>query len=96
MKDILEELGLPVAYDHFINPPSIPFILYRETETETFKADNKVYFIQPEYIIDLVVEYKSPELEAQLEEILNNHNLPFDKAEDYIEAERIYQIRYYI
>ena len=48
MKDILEELGLPVAYDHFINPPSIPFILYRETETETFKADNKVYFIQPE------------------------------------------------
>lgn len=96
MKDILEQMGLPVAYDHFIKPPSIPFILYRETTIDTFKADNKTYFYQPEYIVDLVVEFKAPTLEAQLEEILNDNNYPFDKTEDYIEAEKIYQIRYYI
>lgn len=97
LKDILDTLGLNVAYDHFIsNEVAPPFILYRNTDSTTFKADDKVHCRINQYIIDLITEVKQVELESNLEQLLNDNYLPFDKFEDYIESERIYQIRYFI
>lgn len=87
---------IKVAYDHFRDKTHPPFILFRNTDTTTYKADNKVFFQVNQYIVDLVTELKNPELEAKLEQVLNNNELPYDKEEDFIDSEQIYQIRYFI
>lgn len=94
---ILSSLNIPVAYDHFKNDNTIPpFVLYRNDDTDTFKADDKVLKKFNNYIVDLVTEKKDVDLEEQLETIFNDNYIPFDKFEDYIESEKIYQIRYLI
>lgn len=95
--NLLITTGLEVAYDHFDEPNiSPPFILYRSPDANTFKADDKTYYKQNNYIIDLVTDKKDPEEEENLEQILEENHLPYDKEESFIEAERIYQIRYFI
>lgn len=94
---ILKQMNIPVAYDHFTNKTvSIPFILYRNDSSDTFKADDKTYAKENSYIIDLVTEKKDVVLEKQLEDLLNDNFLPWDKEENYIDDERIYQIRFFI
>lgn len=87
---------LPVAYDHFDSKVSTPFILYRNTSTNTFKADDVTYYSANEYIVDLVSDKKDKTLEELVEQAFNTNHLPFDKEETYFDDERIYQIRYFI
>lgn len=98
--NLLKTMGIPVAYDHFVEAPgasvSPPFILYTIDSTESFKADDKTYFKNRQYIIDLVTDKKDPAKEEALEAILEANFLPWDKEEDYIDGERIFQIRYFI
>lgn len=100
MYNILNELEIPVAYDHFNQDANSkvvpPFILYRNDDSDSFKADDKAYFRNNEYIIDLITDKKDVTLENTFETLLNNHNLPFEKNEDFIESEKIYQIRYFV
>lgn len=97
---LLESLGIPVAYDHFIHNNEVsvspPFILYRNDQSEQFKADDKVFYKSKEYIIDLITDKKDLMLEETLEEIFNNNSLPWEKSETYIDTEEIYQITYNI
>lgn len=94
---LLSTLNIPVAYDHFTSKNiSVPFVLYRNNNTDTFKADDKSYFKNREYIIDLCTDKKDIVAETNLETLLDNNHLPFDKEEDFIESENIYQIRYFI
>lgn len=94
---LLSTLNYPVAYDHFTSKEvSLPFILYRNTDSSSFKADDKSYIVGKNYIVDLATAIKDPTIESGLETIFNNNNLPYDKTEDYIESEKIYQIRYFI
>lgn len=91
---------IKVAYDHFEDNPNTiirpPFILYRNTDSTTLKADDKVHYQSNNYIIDLITEVKDVVLEGKLETILNDNYLPYDKQEDYLSDERIYQIRYFV
>ena len=98
--DMLSSLKIPVAYDHFVQNANSkvvpPFILYRNNNSENFKADDKAYFRNSEYLVDLITDKKDISLESSVESLLNEYNLPFDKEEDFIESEQIYQIRYFI
>lgn len=91
---------LPVAYDHFEEKVGLkivpPFILFRNIETTTIKADDKVHYQENNYIVDLVVEIRNIELETQLETLFNDNYLPYDKEETYLSNERVYQVRYFI
>lgn len=93
-------ITIKVAYDHFEDNVGSkvmpPFILYRNTDSTTFKADDKVHYQENNYIVDLITEVKDTVLESKLETLLNNNYLPYDKQEDYLADERIYQIRYFI
>ena len=94
---LLNTMNIPVAYDHFKNDNTIPpFVLYRNDDTDTFKADDKTYYKENNYIVDLITDKKDVSLEEQLETVFNNNNIPFDKSEDFIESEKIFQIRYLI
>ncbi len=97
---LLGSLSIPVAYDHFINNEELivepPFILYRNDQAEQFKADDKIFYKNKQYIVDLITDMKDTVLENTLEELFNDNNLPWDKIEAYLDTEEIYQITYYI
>ena len=94
---LLATTGLEVAYDHFKTPDKTPpFILYRSTDVNAFKADDKTYYKQNNYVVDLITELKDPTTEASLEAILEANNIAYDKECDFLEDERIYQTRYFL
>lgn len=93
--------SIEVWYDHFEPTPTKPnivppFILYKVVDTTTLKADDKVHYQNNNYIVDLITKVKSVVLEQQLETLLNNNYLPYDKEETYLDSERIFQVRYFI
>lgn len=97
--ELLSTLNIPVAYDHFeeypLNKVTPPFITYTNTDPTTTKAEDVTWHSHNNYIIDLVTDKKDVQLEAQLESLFFDNEMPYDKEENYIDDERIYQIRYY-
>lgn len=95
LKQMLEQLNIPVAYSHFNTSTNPPFICYLRGSTSNFGADNKVYKKINNYLVYLYTDYKNPELEEQLENIFDANNVFYDVAsEDYIDTEQMYQIIY--
>lgn len=91
--EMLQTMQIPVAYDHFDSDKNIrpPFIVYRETDIDTFKADNYSCFRDYNFEIELVTEIKSPSLQDQLETLLTNNKIPFDlRMELWDKDEKIY------
>lgn len=76
--------------------PRLPFICYRETQSNNFYADDKVYQ-KIQYIdIELYSKLKDSESEELIEETLNNNNLAWEKTETYLYDEKCFQIIYEI
>lgn len=93
---ILEELGLPFAYDHFAEGegPDPPFICYRCPNSDNFAADGTVYFPIEEYGIELYTDRKDPKIEKKLEDLLIKGGIFFEKQETWIESEKLYEVLY--
>ena len=89
-------IGLPFAYHHFAEgeSPDPPFIVYLSPGSHNFGADGKVYFKAKELDIELYTEKKDPELEEQVENILDAAGLFYDKTEVFIETENLYEVLY--
>jgi len=96
LKTILATTGYPVAYRVFskATQPTLPFIVYLETSSDNFKADNKVYKKFSNITIELYTKLKSETAETNLETILDNNSIPYEKVESYMEDEQVYQIAY--
>lgn len=97
--DLLKTLNIPVAYNHFDVSLNVvpPFVAYRETAPETFKADGKTYYRPYEFEIELVTEKKDVALEKTIEELLNTNSIPYDKLDEvWDEDEKIYHNFYEI
>ena len=97
--DLLKTLEIPVAYDHFDSNKEIspPFIAYRETSPDTFKADDLTYYRPYNFEIELVTEIKDVELEEDIEDLLTTNNIPYDiSGEVWDEDERIFHNFYEI
>ncbi|CAK7036722.1 MAG: hypothetical protein BACD_00141 [Bacteroides rodentium] len=93
---MLEEMGLPIAYDHFCEgeSPDPPFICFLFPGSENFAADNIVYAGFQNLNIELYIDEKDPELEERMEGILNSHELFWNKSEAWIESEKMYEVLY--
>lgn len=74
--------------------PSLPFICYLDTSTSNFFADNKVYTIIQEIDIELYSTRKDFTSEALIEAELDAHNLTWQKYEEYIPDESMYEVVY--
>jgi hypothetical protein len=96
LKEIIEQTGIPVAYSHFVESenqpiPDPPFITYLVTDSANFFADNQVYITIQNVQIELYTDKKDLDVEANLERILNENEIPFGTAEVYIESEALFQ-----
>lgn len=97
--DLLKTLNIPVAYNHFEVSQNVtpPFIAYRESSPETFKADGKTYYRPYNFEIELITEKKDIALEKTIEELLEKNNIPYDKSDEvWDEGEKIYHNFYEI
>lgn len=92
---LLNTLNIPIAYDHFLTPQSLPFAVYRVQDITPFDADNQTIFYDNNYELSLCTEYRNFTLEASIESLLSSKNLPFNKSITYIESERFFQTNYY-
>lgn len=97
--DLLRTLNIPVAYDHFDSDKevSIPFIVYRETSPNTFRADDIAYHQFFNFTIELVTEKKEIAIERQIEGLLTNNKIPYSKIDEvWDNDEKIYHNFYEI
>ena len=93
---ILNEIGLPYAYDHFTEgeSPNPPFICYLLPGSDNFAADGRVYYKIDDVHIELYTDYKNTELELKVEEVLDRYNIFYDKSEVWIDSEKLYEVMY--
>ena len=89
-------MGIPFAYDHFCEgeSPDPPFLCYLLPGSDNFAADGKVYFKINEVRIEVYTDQKDPELEGQVEAVLDSHEIFFNKSEVWIESEKLYEVLY--
>jgi len=94
--NLVEEIGLPNAYNHFAEgeSPDPPFVLFLLPGTNNFMADGEVYQQVTEVSIELYTDRKDPSLERRVECVLAAHDIPWDKTETWIESEKWYEVRY--
>ena len=93
---MMAEIPFPSDYDHFAegespNPPCITYLL---PGSDNFAADGKVYFRVTEVHIELYTDEKNPEVEQQIEAVLDEHSIFYDKTEVWIESEKLYEVLY--
>ena len=93
---MLEEAGLPLAYDHFAEgeSPEPPFLIFLYPSSDNFSADGTVYQKIDELHIELYTDKKSPDVEVALEAVLDGHGIFYNKTEVWIESERLYEVLY--
>ena len=74
---MLDPMNLPLAYHHYAEgeAPELPYLIYVLPNTNNFHADGKVYAKINQLDIELYTAVKNPELEAQLENILDDNGL---------------------
>ena len=97
--DLLKTLNIPVAYDHFESNKeiSIPFIVYRELDADTFKADGVTYYRPYNFQIELITERKDPTLQKTIEDLLTTNKIPYDLDDEvWDDEEKIYHNYYEI
>ena len=93
---ILNETQIPFAYHHFAEgeSPEPPFICHLLPGSNNFSADGKVYYKINEVHIELYTDLKDLAVEQQLEDVLDEHGIFYNKSETWIESERLYEVLY--
>jgi len=93
---MLQETGIPFAYDHFAEgeSPEPPFICYLLPGSDNFAADGKVYFKINEVRIELYTDKKDVSVEKQVEDALDDRGIFYNKSEVWISEERLYEVLY--
>ena len=94
--EMLEEAGLPLAYDHFAEgeSPDPPFLVFLYPGSDNMFADDTVFKKSDELNIELYTDVKDPETETQIEDILIAPDRPYEKSEVWIESENQYEVLY--
>ena len=93
---MLEETGLPLAYDHFAEgeSPDPPFLVFLFPSSDNFSADGIVYQRIDALHIELYTDKKEPDVEERLESVLDGHEIYYDKSEVWIPEEKLYEVLY--
>ena len=98
-EEILEMLGeadLPVAYDHFAegDSPAPPFLIFLFPRSDNFRADDRVYQKIGVLHFELYTDRKQPDMEETVENVLDSHDIVYEKTEVWIPEEGLYEVLY--
>lgn len=89
----LQQLGIPVAYQHFNKPQNLPFVVYYEAGGTVEGADGYNLFRRTNIIVELYTAKKDFRLERKLEILFRE--LPLEKAVDtFLKDENMHMTAY--
>lgn len=91
LKIILEQTGFPVAYSHFNEPQTPPFIAYIVDDSSNVFADDNVLHEIENVQIELYTTKKDLTIEKKVKDVLKQNNLPYETSETFIQSENLYQ-----
>lgn len=96
---MLRSTGYPVAHSHFHvdennPPPNPPFITYTTLAEDALIADNKNYHKMIDVDIELYTDKKDLQAELSIESLLDEHELPYEASQVWIESEQLFQKTY--
>jgi hypothetical protein len=92
LNTLLKSTGYPVAYYQFEKPPNIPFIVYMDGGSDVYGDDFSNKITVQNYVVELYTDKKDLTAEGKVESVLNFTG--FNKSENYIDSEKLYQIVY--
>ena len=93
---MLEEIGLPFAYDHFAEGEAVnpPFLVYLYPRANNFAADGVAYYKIDRLQIEVYTDKKDIGLEEKVEAVLDKHGFFYSKSETWINSEKMYEVLY--
>lgn len=93
---IIEEMGIPFAYDHFAEgeSPDPPFLCYLLPGSDNFAADGRVYYKMSEVRIEQYTDFKDVSLEEKVTAVLDSHGIFYEQSEVWIEEEKLYEVAF--
>lgn len=93
---MLAQLGVPFRYYMFEEKEAVepPFMVWYLPESENFYADGIVYFQKCRMNLELYTDSKDFALEQQVEQVLRTAEFTWNKTEDYLEDEEMYEVLY--
>ena len=93
---IIEEMGIPFAYDHFAEgeSPDPPFLCYLLPGSDNFAADGRVYYKMSKVRIELYTDFKDVSLEEKVTAVLDSHGIFYEQSEVWIEEEKLYEVAF--
>ena len=96
IETMLEKTGIPFRYFLFEEKEAVepPFMVWYLTESANFFADGKAYERIDHLNLELYTDQKDFELEEQLERILEEGGIGWNKTETYLDDEQMYEVLY--
>lgn len=92
---VLQSIGLPVAYGFHSQPVAPPYLTYMGAGQDRFEADNTYYTTENRYEIEYCFKRKDPATEDLIESTLLANGYKYDKSEDtYADDEGVFIIYY--
>lgn len=89
---LFENVGMPIAFDHFKTPQALPYLVYIIYANEQMAADNKTFHSAPMLQLELYTEQKDMTKEATVEAIIDDFF--YTKEEEYLDDEQMYMVAY--
>lgn len=96
IEKMMDETGIEYRYHHFeteeaINPPFMVWYMFDSSNT---RADGAVYCKASRMNLELYTDAKDFGLEQQVEDVLDLYGVAYEKTEDYLDDEAMYEVLY--
>lgn len=92
----LESIGYPVAYSHFNNEVTPPYLICAFAYDSDLKADNINYVEISNFQVELYTDKKDLVAEKKVQDKFKELSLPYSKSETYLDSEKLFQVVYQI
>lgn len=98
---LLKAIGYPVAFFAFDSPPVLPYLVYLDTTSADYVADNRNHVGVTNWQVELytAIGMSTGErlvAERKVEGALNTGGLPYVRSRQRLDTEKMYQTLYTI
>lgn len=91
---LLNTLSVPSFYGQADVGQTLPFMTIHCEQPDNFKADNLVYCEKWNFRLDLYTVKKDLTIESQIKELLNSNGIAWNKTEQYIDSEQVWETEF--
>lgn len=83
-----------VSYDHADKGTKVPFMVFTYDESNNVAADNIVYVRGLMFLAVLYLNKRDKTIEGEVEQLLNDNELPWTKTIEFLDDSEVYAITY--